>query len=479
MKILLIAPLQEDAENQNWGNPSLGLMRIDSYLKANLDFIETEIYDQQIHDYNPLEKFKDEYIDIIGISLLHYTLVNTLSFIHQWKANHPESLIVVGNNEGAANYQDVFDKSPTDIIVLVEGEQTMVDIVKWKRGLKKLEDINGIIYRKQAKPITNDDLWNYWKYVDFGKYNYPAYWSKTAAMYEKPDYDKVNTVRLVTSSHCNMNCVFCSLARIRDFACGSKVAPASLQGWQIMELVDRIAKQVPDTRTIYFVTDNIFYPNKQYFYDFAELYKQSGYNFRFLAQTASYSVGEKEFELLKSINCQHLTLGIEHPIKEIRNSLGKPQSFQRIENIIRWSKEYNLKVYFLIILLPPAIKYDDLQETYDIINRWMSEGVSISIEPIMYSYRGSPIFEDTRYIPDFITREIKGTGLILRDSTYIWPIEEKANKLAKEFKATEAKFIEQEYAQLGFTHHSKDNTAKLLLKLLKKLIDKYRDQICE
>ena len=53
MKILLIAPLQDDANCQNWGAPHLGFMRIDSYLKSKISDLDITIFDPQIDKYNP------------------------------------------------------------------------------------------------------------------------------------------------------------------------------------------------------------------------------------------------------------------------------------------------------------------------------------------------------------------------------------------------------------------------------------------
>ena len=475
MKILFIAPLQDDANVQNWGAPHLGFMRIDSYLRNCLPDLEIIIFDKQIDFFDPFEKFINDKIDIVGISVLHYTLLNTLAFIHRWKKEHPESLIVVGGNEASVNYQDIFDKSPCDIAVLAEGEQTMLDIILWKQGKKKLEDISGIVYRKYAEPISENWLWKFWKHVDFSQYRYLEFWNQTAKLYEDPEAHRheINTVRLVTSSHCNRSCTFCSLALCRTISCGKSVRPVSLQGWQIMELVDRIHRQLPDCKTIYFVTDDVFYPDKHNFYNFINLYEKSGYKFRILVQSSTFSLNEAEFQALKRLNCSHITIGIENASEKIRRSLKKIQDTEKIEKIVAWSKQYEIPVYFLIILIPPESTLEDLKINYLKIKQWIEQGVKISIEPLCYVYRGTPLYEDDRY--DFLwkRKKIEGTNLFYKDSIYVLPRDLVVRKLAIEFKEREPEFVKKAFEKLDHKHHFKGETGKILNELLGELLREY------
>jgi len=472
-KIIFVAPLENDAHIQNFGAPSLGLIKIDSYLKSKIADVETIIYEESIDNYDLIDAFRNDFVDILGISLLHYTIIRTIELIHQWRKVHPESLIVIGGNEAAANYQDVFDKAPVDVAVLAEGEQTMVELVRWRQGEIDLEDVSGIIYRKNAKPIDSETFWEFWKHVKFGNYRYRDYWSAAARLYEIARLDEINCVRLITSSHCNKKCSFCSLSLVRNRACGQSVRPVALEGWQIMELIHRIVRDLPETRTIYFCTDDVFYPDRQNFYDFVDLYEKSGYNLRFLVQTSTVSIHEKDFDVLKRLGCQHITLGVENASERIRKSLNKPQSSEKIELIIQWSKQYAIPIYYLIILIPPDSTLEDLKINYYTIHRWIKQGVKISIEPLIYAYRGAPIYEDDRYPFTYECKAIPGTNLKLKDSIYAMPKDPIVHELATEFKQKEPEFVQNAFAKLDHKHHFKGQTSYILLDLLEELLKKY------
>ena len=472
MKILLISPLQWDAGIQNWGAPSLGIMRIADYVKHFLPEVETMIFDSQIDKFDPVEKWFGEQIDIVGISLLHYTLINTLEFINRWKKDHPESLIVVGGNEAAANYQDIFDKSPVDIAVLAEGEETFLDIIEWKNGKKKLENISGIIYRKYANPINDNSLWGYWKEVDFSQHRYQDYWDQITSLYQKPDFEKINYVRLFTASHCQKHCTFCSLSSVRTIACGQVVKPASLRGWQIMELVHKIKKQLPDVMTIYFCTDDVFYPKKSDFLDFIGLYKKSGYNYRILIQTSSYSIEEEDFFRLKEINCQHITVGVENCSSRIRKSLGKFQDQNRIEKIIEWGKKYGIQIYYLIILIPPESTLEDLKLNYEQLSKWVLEdGIQISVESAVYVYRGTLIFE-SNYDFLYSIKQI-GNGKLYKDPVYVLPKDLMVKGILQELLERKDEFINDFFKEKLHSHKFKGETGIAIVRLLGILLRKH------
>lgn len=480
MKILFVAPIDKDAGVHNWGAPSLGIMRITSYLKSKFgDNLDIDIYDTQIDGYDPHVKYWNTHVDVLGISVLHYTLLNTLGFINKWRKRHLETKICVGGNEAASNYQTILDNSDTDFIILSEGERPMADIIKFIRGEMSLQNIDGIIFRNRSLQIDENSFWKYWSCVDFSKYRYKEYWKRIADLYDEPDYEKINYVRLAVSSHCNQKCTFCSLSRVRDIASGGKEKPVSLTGEQIMTLVHRINEQLPETRTIYFCNDNVFYPNPNYFLDFIDIYTKSNYDYRILVQTASYSLSEKRFAALKRLGCQHITVGVENASPAVRKSLCKNQSSERIEQIIEWSKKYNIPVYYLIILIPPESTIDDLVINYRTIKQWVNKGVQISIEPLIYSYKGTQIYENADYEHTWVNQKIQGTDKVIKDSIYILPKRKEVKELALEFKEREKEWVDNCYKKLNHKHKFKGQTSYFLLELLGQLLRERNIEIGE
>ena len=208
--LLLIAPLDPKGKQNNWPNPSLGILRLASYLRKNFPKWNILIHDIQI-DGDDFSKYLTP-IDICGISVLHESLINTINFINNWHKRFPETVLIAGGIEAATNYQDIFDYSPCNFVVLGQGEEPLADIMRWYEGKKHLEDIDGIIcdcslrlksgasrdqnpkyyspstrvlnslkilsqteersqgqfiYKKIPKRISNEQYWDYWNTMNF------------------------------------------------------------------------------------------------------------------------------------------------------------------------------------------------------------------------------------------------------------------------------------------------------------------------
>jgi sulfatase maturation enzyme AslB (radical SAM superfamily) len=249
-----------------------------------------------------------------------------------------------------------------------------------------------------------------------------------------------------------------------------EVKPSYLSGEQIMALIDKVHDQLPGVRTIYFCTDDVYYPNKQAFLDFIEIYKKSGYDYRILIQTSTYSIKEEDFPLLKSINCQHITLGFENCNEAVRKSLRKPQSQEKMEKIIKWGKEYGIQIYTLIMLMPPEVTMEALVENYLTISRWvLEEGVQISVEPVVYPYRGTQIFEQG-YEFNCVTKE--NSGVKYRDAKWIYPKNADVRELCEEFIEKRDSFVDEYFKGLPNQHRFKGQTGVALVSLLGKLLEK-------
>lgn len=473
LKILLVAPLQEDAHIQNFSAPPAGLYRI-KFFAEQVDYTEPihiSIFDRVVDDYDPIEKYKDEKIDILGVSVLHYTLVNTISFITKWKKLHPESLIICGNFEAFENSQELLDKCPVDIIVLGEGEITFVNIIRWKLRQVSLEDIDGIIFRKYQKNIDEEDYSNFYSTLDFSKMRYSDYWDKLARLYENPDYDKINTIRLHPLNFCNLNCRFCSISNTRKLVCGKNVKPSMLSGKDIFSLVDRAAKQLPELKTVYFSDDNsLFY--KENFKEFAELYKEAGYTFRILIQTHSAWLDEDIFKILKDIGCVHITVGVENASSRIRKILGKSQSDEHIEQIIEWGKKYNIHIYYLIILIPPESTIEDLRINRDKIKEWIDSGIEVSIEPTIMVYKNTKYWNDD-FECNYVIKKIPDTEYTIKHPLWLIPKDLLVKKIAIELMEQKDNYINEYFKSLPTGHMFKGSTSIAYWELLDKLLKKY------
>lgn len=153
-------------------NEPLGLEYLAAAVKDNH---QVEIYDSIIKGWNRYwpadergeffyqgadlktlqKKIKSFKPDVIGVTWLfsaqNRPIADTINFLKQ---NNGEIPLIVGGPHPSANPVEVLEQNPcVDIAVFGEGEITLKELLD--RGLKNLETIDGIAFRKDGKIIKN------------------------------------------------------------------------------------------------------------------------------------------------------------------------------------------------------------------------------------------------------------------------------------------------------------------------------------
>ncbi len=459
-KVLLITPLSEQYSGiRNFGVPSIGVHRLASYINAHGHC--AEVYDSNIHgDINPF--LNKENWDIIGISILNDTLILSLEMILRLEKQCPNSLILVGNAEPIVNYSDIFDNTNCNIVVLGEGELPLIDIC----NDKPLHEIPGLIIRKRGLPINNDLLWEYYKDMNFKAMGWDKYDELNKKFFENDPEIKPSVVRLVTSSHCNTGCSFCSLTGLHEFSCGQKVAPAFLSGEQIDILLTRIKEQLPICKNVYFVEDSVIV-NRQRVPDFCSALKKHP-EFKYLVQTETRKITKDILRQFAEVGVIHVTYGIESGSPKIRGFMGKIQSSEKIQQIIDWHKEYNIRCYYLIILFDPNSTIEDLIVNCHEIGSWINKGATVSIEPCMYAYRQSKVYsQDFEFGYKFHTLS---NGKTLKHASVIYPKDPLVREIMEDFRKRIPTYFEKFEKESGHAHKSKDHTGFIHYCILKDIL---------
>lgn len=457
-KVLLIAPLSEQYSGiRNWADPCLGVYRISSFLRSKGHY--TMVYDCNIH--GSIDNFLIEEWDIIGISILNDTLILSLEMFLKLEKQCPKSLLIAGGAESTLNYQEIFENTSVNIVVIGEGELPLLEICNEE---KQLHEIDGLILRKPGKPINDDLLWEYYKNIDFSEMGYREYWALDKDVY------RTKTLRLVTSSHCLRGCDFCSLTKMHKFACGQTVKPAILSGNQIRILIDRALEQIPELEYIYFCEDSIL-PTLQRIDDFCEgLLKYKG-RLKFLVQTETDKLDYGIIKKLASTDVVHITIGIENASENVRKFMGKKQNSEKIENIIEWCNEFNITCYYLIILFYPNSTIEDLVINYNVLSKWIdSNKVTLSIEPFAMPYRGANLYtRDFEFGYKFHTLSNKR---IIKRPYIVYPRDKEVNQIMADFRIRMSEYLDIFNKKAGHRHRSKNYTSPVYVELLGDLLRK-------
>ena len=463
-RILLVGPITDyNNKERNWSSPPLGVHRLAAYLRSKGH--HAEVWDSNLNS-NLDKKFGDGW-DIIGFSTLQNTLPNDIRAM--WKAKElcPDAVLLVGGVEATLNYQDIFDNSPVHAVVLAEGEEQLLAIAN---GVP-VDVIPGMIVKKDAVPITDDKFWEYWNSMEFDTMSFQAYWNQMKAVHSK-DYEEKggDTVRLITSSHCNRGCRFCSVMAWHKFACGRVVKPAMLSAERMWKLVSKVKMQLPTVKSIYFCEDDVL-QDRQRLWDFFTMVKEKGPYLRFLLQGhTSYMFtkeGKVDTELLDHMvggGVVHISFGVENCCPHCLESFHKSQRLDQLPDLIRECLSRGITPHILQIMFPASTTRKCLQLNYDTLTAWMELGATVSVEPNLMAYRGAPLYTSEHDMV-YRVREIDSKRR-LRYPYRILPDDLEARAIQEKFNARRQAFIDSK----NIEHSFKGETGKYMVELLGEIL---------
>lgn len=453
-RVLLLGPCKPTSGVANWGAPPLGIHRLAAWIRHKCG-ADVDVYDPCLSGLPEPDMF-DGY-DIIGFSPLAETLAEDINIMHMAHKANSTALLVAGGIEATLNYQDILDKSPVNWIVLGSGERQLEAIVN---GVPPGE-IDGVIYRSRSTQTTGEDLREYYSQLSFADMGYEDYWKATAAMYDTPNLQDIRTVRLVTSTHCNRGCSFCSVTQWQQSAVGRRVIPGYLDAQEVLELVRRIKCEVPTTETIYFCEDD-FCLCRERVLEFCKHSAEIGVSY--LVQTHSSRLDRELVAAMANGGVRHITVGIENASPKILQSFNKPQDLSKVPDIIAWCREFGITPYLLIILFAPESTIEDLRMNYEVLSQWMALGAVVSIEPFTMPYRGAPLYDSLHEFEWNISALADGS--VLKQPVRILPDDLPARDLMKQF-AKRWPAYKEKHAR---THSFKGETGRLMVQLLGELL---------
>ncbi len=194
MKNILLLSV-EDEENSICINTykDAATLTLTAYLKEkghNVKIIDEDIKDI---DYTDIEKFKP---DVIGIHGYIESLFNKA--LPEIKKNNPNTYICMGLGQPDSNIKEILKKYPIiDFAVYNEAELTWHNLLKCLKDNKSLENVKGLIYRKNDDFITTEPE----ELLDVNTLPFIAF---------NQDHKK-RTLNIQTSRGCTNHCSFCTM----------------------------------------------------------------------------------------------------------------------------------------------------------------------------------------------------------------------------------------------------------------------------
>lgn len=283
--------------------------------------------------------------DLIGFSITNPSRMNAISCAEIIKKLSPRTPVVFGGPCATFLYDHLFEVCPAlDIIIPGEGELSFLDLVRHvsKSGLKGLEHIPGLIYRKNgsiAKTAARPPV------EDLDSLGHPA------------RYFKFN--HLSMSRGCPGKCTFCGSPKFWPNAQVRFHSPE----WMIQEI--RLLNQKGVTH--FFISDDTFTMDKDRVLKLCRLIAQNSLQITWNAISRADYIDDDLLLEMRKAGCIQISFGVESGSSEIRKTLGKPMDQDVIIHAFRQTLAHGILPRAYFIYGSPGESDQTIQQSIDLM----------------------------------------------------------------------------------------------------------------
>lgn len=394
MKILLFNPPRFDMiryglPNINANGPPLGIASIAAVLeKAQYNVKAIDFY------YEPWEKVRgaiaSEGADIIGITTLSQQRGSVYRLIHLIKEIDSNIKVVLGGPHSHFMYEQVLQNFPVDFIVLGEGEETFLDLV---RALDKNSDVlsvKGIVFKKNGKIIKTQDRslisdldgLPFPAYHFFNLDKYSTFERLKSEVYDGVKLEKLKFTTYAFSRGCPGRCAFCSTYKFWGYKWRHRSPGKTVDDLEI--LVKEYKREY-----INFV-DDIFTVNEDSIIDICKGIIAKKLNMLWDCETRVDFVSEEVLEWMKKAGCILISYGVESASPEILEAINKKTTYEKIIRAFKMTRDAGIKTNMLLMVGNPGESFKSIKATRAMLRKVKPDFLTLS--PVML-FPGTALYE--------------------------------------------------------------------------------------
>jgi anaerobic magnesium-protoporphyrin IX monomethyl ester cyclase len=345
MRVLLADPPAKGTKiDDSYSN--LGLLYLAGSLKSAFGRSELEVsYLGPKHDLKShVRHVRESCPDVYGISFASKAADRAYDTIKAVREVCPKAWIMCGGAHATALPLDVFERSPTDIVVPGEGELGCVEIVKAiaGRSAPDFEQVLGIVYRQDGevratpqRPVAPDiDRIPFpaWELINF--HDYPGMHLKKQPIESS----------MLISRGCPFQCTFCSQPVWKYQKPWLRARSANNILAEIELLYER------GVREIYLTSDELNF-NEQWALELCDSIASRAFpDMYFQCNLRADKVSPALAERLAQMKCWIVHLGMESANDRVLAGIGKRVTVGQIENAARMLSHAGIRVFAFMML---------------------------------------------------------------------------------------------------------------------------------
>ena len=385
--------LNEDNKEQQIMRPypPLGLICISSYLEDQ--GIENEIFDTT---FSSKDEFQQHLIthqpDIIGIYVNLMTKLNVLETIRFIKNKLPRATVILGGPEVTYSAEN-FLRYGADYIVIGEGEETMLELVK---GLtpclpagrlnhspmeRDFNYIAGLAFLQKGQFIQTPSRE---KIKDLDELPFPNRKKIDLHLYLdtwKSHHGK-NAISVSTMRGCPYTCKWCSRA-VYGLSYRRRSAEKVVE-----ELVMIKRDYNPDS--LWFV-DDVFTISHKWLTSFRDALVRNNVRIPYECITRADRMNEEVISMLKETGCFRVWIGAESGSQKVIDLMDRRVDVNQVRSMIQLTKRHGIEAGTFIMLGYPGETEEDIEET---INHLKESDPDLFTITVAYPIKGTELYQE-------------------------------------------------------------------------------------
>lgn len=290
---------------------------------------------------------------------LRYAL--EISKIAQKYGNAP---VVWGGIHPSLLPEQTLQNENIDIVVQGEGEETFLELIQALEGKRPLSAVKGVWYKENGHIKSTGTR----SFIDLNKQPSPPYHLIDLSKYTRTMFG-IEHLNFFTSRGCPHQCTFCFNAAFDK------------KRWRPMD-PDLTVRRIRDFVQSYNVKGLIFIDSNFSF----DLHRSRLILEGILQEDLNVPISkinvdiytilrmdEKDFTLLEKVGCRRLPVAVESGSEKIRTLLKKPVDAQRLLEVNRNLKNYDIFPVYLFMMGFPTETQEDLSESVSLAVKLLNE----------------------------------------------------------------------------------------------------------
>ena len=280
----------------------------------NIDEVGIEIKKSDV--YKSFAKTVEEYgPDLIGVSVVDDTVEMGLDLIK--KADCKNIPVIFGGVHAILNAEKLIKKEQVDIVCIGEGEEPIVELCNCLRTNTSYDHIKNLWIKKKNGKIIKNPLKPPVNINDLPAEDFSVF--EKQRIFRPMQGKMLAIIPINFDRGCPYRCTFCDAPALHDLY--------KKNGFKYYRVksTEKIYKEMKyqtskfDVSFFYFNSETFLTMSVEKLKEFAEMYSE--FNLPFWCQTRIETISDEKIKILKEMNCDRISVGIEHGNEEFRRKI--------------------------------------------------------------------------------------------------------------------------------------------------------------